>query len=258
MLHRILTLRFLGINLKTGFDNLRGLRFFSRDLRTFKQQLGDDKDFPMGAWFPVLNERYAESGTMAGHYFHQDLLVAKRIFHNKPAKHVDIGSRIDGFVAHVASFRDIEVFDIRAVQSKISNIKFVQADFMRLQPELVGYTDSISCLHAIEHFGLGRYGDPIDAYGHVKGLNSIYEVLKKGGKFYFSTPIGAQRVEFNAHRVFSVAYLMKQFEGKYRIDSFSFVDDRGDLHENAELHTDVIHNNFGCSYGCGIFELTKL
>src|SRR5688500_3252798 len=88
---RILTLRFLGINLKTGFDNIRGLRFFLKDLTSFKRQLGDDKQFPIEEWFPVLNERYAEGGVMSGHYFHQDLLVAKRIFQNKPAKHVDIG-----------------------------------------------------------------------------------------------------------------------------------------------------------------------
>lgn len=237
---------------------MRGLRFFSRDLKNFKKQLGGDARFPLGELFPVLNERYAESGTMSGHYFHQDLLVARRIFHNKPAKHVDIGSRIDGFVAHVASFRDIEVFDIRALQSSVSNITFVQADFMRLKPELIDYTDSVSCLHAIEHFGLGRYGDPIDAYGHEKGLHSIYQTLKKGGRFYFSTPIGAQRVEFNGHRVFSVEYLLKQFEGKYRIDAFSYVDDRGALHENAQLRPDAVQNNFGCSYGCGIFEMTKL
>jgi len=39
-------------------------------------------------------------------------------------KHVDIGSRVDGFVAHVASFRDVEVFDIRDLSNSIQNIKF--------------------------------------------------------------------------------------------------------------------------------------
>jgi hypothetical protein len=33
-----------------------------------------------------------------------------------------------------------------------------------------GYCDSLSCLHALEHFGLGRYGDPIDPRGHEKGI----------------------------------------------------------------------------------------
>jgi len=32
----------------------------------------------------------------------QDLLVARWIFDAKPQRHVDIGSRVDGFIAHVA------------------------------------------------------------------------------------------------------------------------------------------------------------
>jgi SAM-dependent methyltransferase len=184
--------------------------------------------------------------------------VAKRIYQNQPVRHVDIGSRTDGFVAHVAVFREIEIIDIRSVVSKVPNIKFIQADFMDPSPNLIDYTDSVSSLHAIEHFGLGRYNDPVDAYGHLKGLDNIYRVLKKGGKFYFSVPIGRQRIEFNGQRVFDVGYLMSQFAGKYRIDAFSFVDDRGDLHENVQLEPDDIAHNFGCHYGCGIFEMTKL
>jgi hypothetical protein len=30
-----------------------------------------------------------------------------------PVRHIDIGSRIDGFVANVAAFRKIEVLDVR-------------------------------------------------------------------------------------------------------------------------------------------------
>lgn len=83
-------------------------------------------------------------------------------------------------------------------------------------------------------------------------------MLKKNGKFYFSVPIGPQRIEFNAHRVFSVSFLIEFFEKKYNIDQFSFVDDQGDLYENIPLSDNDIQNNYGCVYGCGIFELTKL
>jgi len=235
------------------------MRFFKKDLKEIEEQLHGDKQFPVTKLFPMLIDKNAEGGTLSGHYFHQDLLIAKRVFSNKPIKHVDIGSRTDGFVAHVACFREIEVFDIRPMQNKIENIKFIQADFMRLKPEMLNYTDSISCLHAIEHFGLGRYGDPIDAYGHLKGLQTIYNVLKKGGKFYFSTPIGKQRIEFNAHRVFNVEYLLSLIKNKYAVERFSYVDDMGDLHENVSLDNEVaVKKNFGCNYGCGIFEMTKL
>lgn len=91
---------------------------------------------------------------------------------------------------------------------------------MKPDISLTNYTDSISCLHALEHFGLGRYGDPLNPSGHLNGIESIYIVLKEGRRFYFSSPIGPQRIEFNAHRVFSISYLLKIFEGKFTVIFF--------------------------------------
>jgi hypothetical protein len=214
--------------------------------------------FPFGNFYPCFEDRSQESGTASGHYFHQDLLIAGKIFKNKPVRHVDVGSRMDGFISHVASFREIEFFDIRKLTNPIDNIKFVQADLMNENFNIVDYCDSLSCLHALEHFGLGRYGDKIDYQGHLLGWNNLYKILKKGGKFYFSVPIGKQRIEFNAHRVFSIAYLLRMIEGRYLIDSFSYVNDAGDLIKNAAINENSINDNYSCSYGCGIFELTKL
>jgi SAM-dependent methyltransferase len=251
-------LSFLGISIQTGYSNLKSLRWYLRDYNKLKKQLFGRADFPFSKPFPILHEKYDDGGITNGHYFHQDLLVAQKIFINKPLKHVDVGSRTDGFVAHIAAFREIEVFDIRTLNVQIDNIKFVQADFMKQDTALGLYTDSISCLHAIEHFGLGRYNDTIDADGHIRGLNTIYHTLKQGGKFYFSTPIGPQRIEFNAHRVFSIQYLLHLFKGKYSIDSFSFIDDSGDLYKDIELTKAMIESNCGCTYGCCVFELTKI
>ena len=126
----------------------------------FKRLAGDEKRiFPFAKRYPCLNDWGAESGTASGHYFHQDLLVASRIFENSPKIHVDIGSRIDGFVAHVAAFRKIEIFDVRPLGKTIPNMVFKQVDFMNPDFHMHHYCDSISSLHAIEHFGLGRYGD---------------------------------------------------------------------------------------------------
>lgn len=242
---------------KSFLKNIKHLPFYITDYFKIKRQLKKNNDFKTISFFPVLTDKDDSGGTHSGHYFHQDLLVAQKIFENSPVTHVDIASRIDGFVAHVASFRKIEIFDLRPVSSDIKNIKFIQADLMQLNEKYIGYTDSISCLHAIEHFGLGRYGDSIDINGHLKGLDTIYQMLKQSGKFYFSTPIGPQRIEFNAHRVFSISYLLSQFDKKFKLVSFSYVDDMGDLHTNAELNTFNVSNNFNCHYGCGIFELQK-
>ena len=227
-------------------------------LRKQKNVNSETGSFSFGKFYPVFTDKNAASGQAKGHYFHQDLLIARRIYNNKPGKHVDIGSRVDGFVAHVAVFREIEIVDIRKLNSNVDNISYMQSDLMlALDKKYYNYCDSLSCLHVLEHFGLGRYGDDIDYYGYLKGFANLSHMLQKGGKLYISVPIGPQRIEFNAHRVFSVKYLVNLIQNEYRIDRFSYVDDRGDLFDNVSLDKNV-HNNFGCIYGCGIFELTKL
>lgn len=230
-----------------------------KDYIKLKKQLNHNKDFKVERFFLIADDKYDNSGSANGHYFHQDLLVAQKIFEAKPEKHVDIWSRVDWFIAHVASFRKIEIFDIRPLHDKqIHNIHFTQCDLMGDCSHLKDATSSISCLHTIEHFGLGRYGDNIDSNWHLKWLDNLFHILKQWWKFYFSTPIWPQRIEFNAHRVFSLQYLLSLFSWKYDIKSFSYVDDAWDLHKNIELTKELIENNCNCIYGCGIFELIKL
>jgi len=248
-----------------GFDPrktlhvVRGLHIYLRNLATLKRQQRESKvSFPFSKPYPCFEDRFTEGGTTAGHYFHQDLLVARKIFLNSPRLHVDVGSSVAGFVAHVASFRPIEVLDIRKTNSKVSGIKFTQCDLMGNIPKgLVDYCDSLSCLHALEHFGLGRYGDPIKFDGYLAGLDNLHKILRSGGKLYLSVPIGPQRIEFDGHRVFAVKYLLDLLRDKYTIDTFSYVDDQGDLVEDVVLAVQDVARNFGCVFGCGIFELTK-
>jgi hypothetical protein len=253
-----LFLLFFGFDPRIFIYNIIGVGWFFRDYFKLKKELKGQNNFQITKFYPVLKDKYAKGGSLTDHYFYQDLFVANKIYLNNPIKHVDIGSRIDGFVTHVASFRNIEVYDIRNFSNNIQNIKFTQADLTKLDDNLIESTDSISCLHAIEHFGLGRYGDSIDINGHIKGLNTIYSILKKNGKFYFSTPIGKQRIEFNAHRVFSLKYLINYFKENYEIESFSYINDKNEFFQNIQLNEIDVNNNYGCKFGCGIFELRKI
>ena len=239
--------------------NVRGTVPLMGELRRLRGQARQSRThFPIKRLYLCAGDRYAHAGHTRSHYFWQDLLVAQKVAAARPRRHVDVGSRIDGFVAHVASFREIEVIDIREMPETIRNVRFRQADMMQLDPALVGYTDSLSCLHALEHFGLGRYGDPIDFDGYAKGFASLHQLVAAGGTLYFSVPIGPQRIEFNAHRVFSLAHLGELFAGRFSVVSFAYVDDRGGLHENVPLTPELVATNAGCEFGCGIFELRKV
>ena len=231
--------------------------WFHNDYKSFISKAKDNEEWPISDNYPCLDDKNDSAGNSNSTYFQQDLYVAQKIYERNPVKHVDIGSRIDGFVANLASFREIEVIDIRKMESSIKNIVFRQADMMRGDNVPEDYCDSISSLHAIEHFGLGRYGDPIDPEGHVKGFRNITKMLKRGGTFYFSVPLGKQRIEFNAHRVFGMPYLMRLVQKDYDIVSFAYIEDKGLLHVNVALDEKSIRDSFNCNYGCAIFELRK-
>lgn len=115
----------LGIDSSQFLRSLRGLPVYLRDWETFRKGFAGNMQFK-----PCLHDRYEEGGATKSEYFWQDLLVARAIHAAKPVKHVDIGSRVDGFVAHVASFREIEVFDVRPMSTAVPGVVFSQADLM--------------------------------------------------------------------------------------------------------------------------------
>lgn len=241
----------VGIDLRK-LISYRYLLLFSLQAKKFKS-LGGKID----KYRPILTDFSTGAGVDKGHYFHQDLLVASYIYRRCPVRHIDIGSRIDGFVAHVASYRTIEVMDFRDLKkSPHENIIFYKSDLMIGKNNQREIADSISCLHAIEHFGLGRYGDQVDPYGHIKGFNNIFSMLKPEGYLYISFPIGkVNQVIFNAHRVFHPLDIITWFEDQnsYQLTCFDYVDDFGNLYKNADLFE--MKPTF--EYGCGIYTFKK-
>jgi hypothetical protein len=208
--------------------------------------------------YPILTDYKADAGKSSGHYFHQDLLVAGFIYQANPPEHIDVGSRIDGFVAHVASFRPITIMDIRPMPpSPHPHIRFHQHDLMKPFSAADKTYPSISCLHAIEHFGLGRYGDPMNPSGHMIGFKNLTDMLSPGGVMYISFPIAArEKVEFNAHRAFTPGGLFQwlpNFNDIYTLERFDFVDDAGDLHTQKQI-TDVPKD---LEFGCGIIRCVR-
>jgi hypothetical protein len=98
VINRILFwLNLVGVDLLRFTSIFKGSFFYFNDYSILRRQMKNKSDFVFWENYPILNERYCEGGTANGHYFHMDLLIARIIFENKPIRHIDIGSRIDGF-----------------------------------------------------------------------------------------------------------------------------------------------------------------
>jgi hypothetical protein len=240
---------FFGFN-PLALLSLRYLPRYIRDLVKWKKQGGQTDRYAVR-----LTNYNEPAGNAESQYFHQDLIVAQKVYEDKPTKHLDFGSRIDGFVAHVASFREIDVMDVRALETGVhQNIKFCQSDIMN--PQNLEKYDSVSCLHTIEHVGLGRYGDNLKVDGHWVALKNLISLVSKGGRFYISFPVEVKdTVYFNAHRTFSVATLPENdlVKSELRLIQFDIVDSKNKLHFNQK-YKDWLE----LASGCGIYTFEKL
>ena len=234
-----------------GLKSSKNLARFVRDYRAFTGRGGKVAEL-----HPILVDYDAQAGSGSGQYFHQDLLVASFVHDAAPHRHIDVGSRIDGFIAHVAAFREIELVDFRPLEkSAHARIRFLQGDLMRHNPEWDGVADSVSSLHALEHFGLGRYGDTIDPDGHKTGFRNLARIVEPGGMLYVGLPIGSEtRVFFNAHRIFAPAEPPTWFEQPeaFVLERFDYVDDGGDLHTRADPQAML-----PLTHGCGIYSFRR-
>lgn len=245
--------RLTGIKPKNLYFFIKGIPVYFYNLVKYK--MGEEKNdkFPiqLSGLYPRYGDRYKEAGSARGHYFHQDIWAAKKIYENNPVMHIDIGSRIDGFISHLLIFREVVVLDIRELVSDVPGLKYEKADVTNLKFE-DSSLESISCLHAIEHIGLGRYGDMIDGDGWSKGLSEIQRVLRPGGKLYLGVPIGKEKLFYDAHRVFSPETIVESLP-ELNLVSFSYVNDEG-AYKTGGVDFEVMPM---MKYGCGLFEFTK-
>ncbi|WP_216901703.1 DUF268 domain-containing protein [Synechococcus sp. CCY 9618] len=192
---------------------LRGLPAYLRDLATYRRlQRQHPSSFPSVLQLaPLFSDRYAGAGAGRSLYFLQDLLCSSHVLERSPCRHLDIGSRIDGFVAQVAASRPIEVLDIRPLQTPPTpNLRFRQGDILDPPTTLTGQYELVSSLHALEHVGLGRYGDPIAPDGFERALAHAAAFVAPGGTLLLSLPVARMDrhlVQFNSQRLFSHALL---------------------------------------------------
>lgn len=183
------------------------------------------------------------------HYIYLGAWAARRIVAYAPEQHTDVGSQIS-FATVIGATVPVQFVEFRKVPIKLTGFDSIAGDLLNL-PFRDSSISSLSCLHVIEHVGLGRYGDPLDPMGTIKAARELCRVLRPGGQLLIGIPQGRPRTCYNAHRVHDSAQVLAMFDGLQLVE-FSGVNDNGEYIENAK-HT-VLDK---CDYGCGFYRFRK-
>lgn len=239
------------------FEFIRGiflLPFLLRDWRHLTASATKTVPrFPMHAkdLYPCLFDATATT-PFDPHYVYHPAWAARVLAATRPQKHIDIAS-ILSFPTIVSAFIPVEYYDYRPAKVNLRGLTSLSGDLLSL-PFADNSITSLSCMHTIEHIGLGRYGDPIDYDGDLKAMRELVRVLAPGGTLLFVTPVGQPRIQFNAHRIYTYEQVLSAFSG-LTLKEFSLVPDdyrTYGLIENADPALVAEQ-----SYACGCFWFVK-
>ena len=224
-----------------------GIVRYLRNRRTYRA-LPEAEPIPWREAQPQLKDRLPTS-PFDPHYFYQDVWAARHVAAAAPERHVDVGSRVD-YVGFLTAICDVTFVDIRPLEAELDRLETIGASILAL-PYADRSLESVSCLHVVEHIGLGRYGDPLDPLGSVKAAAELQRVVAPGGQLLFSGPIGVPRVAFDAHRVQDPRTIVSWF-GELELAEFAGVDDAGRFSRDHSIN-DLARSR----YACGLFRFVR-
>ena len=203
--------------------------------------------------YPITHENTATT-KFDRHYVYHTSWAARVVKEINPTKHIDISSSLY-FCGLVSAFVPVDFYDYRPADLRLSNLKTQPGDLQNLPFESKS-VESISCMHTIEHVGLGRYGDPVDPEGDIKAVKELKRVVKSGGTLMLVMPIGkTARIEYNAHRIYSYDLVNEMVvDDEFYLNEFAFIpqrDEEGGMIRNAKKE-DVGDAYYAC--GCFWFK----
>ena len=222
-----------------------------KDYFAFKKAAGNSGRFTisLGDAYPCPFDKTMLTG-FDRHYVYHTAWAARKVAYIKPEVHTDISSSLY-FSSIVSAFVPVKFYDYRPADLRLSGLTSEKADLLAL-PFADNSVASLSCMHTVEHVGLGRYGDPIDPEGDLKAIGELQRVLALGGSLLFVVPIGKAKIQFNAHRIYSYAMVMDYFSD-LELREFSLIPEK-----NGAMIANVTKEQADKeAYGCGCFWFVK-
>ncbi|MBD1386776.1 DUF268 domain-containing protein [Mucilaginibacter rigui] len=226
------------------------MEVFNAELKKFKELNNSERfsntDFGI---YPCMDDKTTTTSFDA-HYIYHPAWAARIIKQINPLQHIDISSSLH-FCTILSAFIPTKFYDYRPALLNLDNLTSESIDLTDLRFKN-NSQPSLSCMHTIEHIGLGRYGDMLDPDGDIKAINELARVCSVGGSLLLVVPVGKKRILFNAHRI----YEPKEFASylaNFKVADFSLITDDGSFINNATYEHAAEQN-----YGCGCYWFIKL
>lgn len=227
---------------------------FLKDFINFKkQQVQKPRRFVV-RWqdrYPCIHDKTITAGFDA-HYIYHPAWAARILARHRPKFHIDISSSLH-FCSLVSAFVPIKYYDFRPANLHLTGLTSEAADLLAL-PFADGSVCSLSCMHVVEHVGLGRYGDPLDPDGDLKAIAELKRVLSNGGTLLYVVPVGTPKIMFNAHRIYSYDQVVGSF-AELELQEFALIPDN--VQEGGLIDPATKELADAQRYGCGCFWFRK-
>jgi SAM-dependent methyltransferase len=156
---------------------------------------------------------------------------------------LDVGSYRE-FLLGLMACMQVTTVDVRKRTAEHPNETVVTCDAKDIPLPDESF-DGIVSLCAIEHFGLGRYGDEIDLDADRKAIGEMRRLLKPGGSLILSTTItgSAPAIAFNAHRIYTHELICDLFSGLMPVEEAFYARKLGQVHPIQSSH--LINHELG-------------
>jgi hypothetical protein len=228
------------------------LRTFRQEFDRFEELAGSVPRLPMRTVDvnPQLSDRVSVT-PIDRHYTYHPAWAARVLAKTQPSKHVDISSTVN-FCTIVSAFVPVEFYDFRPAPIELAGLYAGAANLTKLHFPSDSIA-SLSCMHVIEHIGLGRYGDALDPDGDLKAIGELVRVVAPGGDLLVATPVGQPRVAFNAHRVYDHEIFARYF-APLELVEFALIEEHGEGGLVVAPLPERVRMEY---YACGCFWFRK-